>query len=147
MLVAANEDKLKLVDELLNQNKSLPYQSNVKNPFTFADWASRNKVPVDLSKSSDYDMTGFYNAQQEGNPSAKSGVSPIDNRIHFSDAFKTPAHETFSNESIYATAGAPHWEGNSQKTPEGVLSAIELPGGQLLLTDALKRRAAALGQK
>ena len=136
-----NQNYNSLLQQLMMQNKSLPYQTNL-NPIQqmqFAKWAAENNIPVDLSKKSDYDMPGFFKANQAGNPDATSGISNVDNKLHFTDKFKTPLHETVSNESQYAPEGAPHWEGNSQYTPEGNLSAMELPGGDLLKIKALQK--------
>lgn len=118
-------DKFTILRRLLNQNSSYPYQTNL-NPeeaFGFANWVAKNQVPVDLSQTSDYDMTGFYK-----DPNTQSSVSPIDNKLHFSDKYKTPYHETFSNESIYSEPNDPHWENSLLKDNNGV-QAIELPSG------------------
>jgi hypothetical protein len=124
--------KEEILDALASQDRSLPFQTNLSEPEQagFADWAAKNKVPVDLSKGSDYDMPGFYKAMQKG--SASSGVSPIDNQVHFTDQFKTPTHETFSNESQYSSGNDPHWEDNAQRDALGELAALELPGGEIL---------------
>lgn len=115
--------------QLLQQNASLPYQTNLspQQQAQFALWAAQNNVPVDLSKASDYDMTGFYQAMQQGQ--AASAVSPVDNRMHYTDTFKTPLHETLSAESKYAPPGAPSWQGNMLVNPNGTPNAIELPSG------------------
>ena len=57
-----------------------------------------------------YDYRGFFK---------KNGPVPIGEGQHFTDEFKTPYHETFSNESQYAqpgTPGAPYagsWQGET----------------------------------
>lgn len=131
------DKKNKLLDELQGQNASLPFQTNLTLPeqLGFAKWAESNQVPVDLSVQSDYDMPGFYKALQAGK--ASSGVSPLDNRVHYTDQFKTPQHQTFSKESQYAPEDAPHWEGNALRSPSGDLQALELPN-DLILNAKLK---------
>jgi len=47
----------------------------------------------------DYDMRGWWLAN-------KGVIAP---QGHFPDTFKTPYHQTFSNESQYATPDAPKW--------------------------------------
>lgn len=135
-------DKYQILNRLLNQNKSLPYQTNLNTPeqFAFADWASSNKVPVNLGKNSDYDMQGFYKAMQANDPNAQTAISDKDNSLHFNDKFKTPMHETFSNESIYATPSAPHWDGNALKNPDNSVKALEIPNEVLKIEDLLKKR-------
>lgn len=81
----------------------------------FWSWAKENKVPFDRNdpkSMQDYDMRGFWKGLMEGDPHATSGVDPFDGRMHFSDYWKTPTHETFSNESKYAMQDAPHWKEN-----------------------------------
>lgn len=77
----------------------------------FQKWLITNKVPFDPSQSvQDYDMRGFFSALLKGDPRAKNAIDPYDHRLHFPDVWKTPYHETFSNESIYAGKGAPSWD-------------------------------------
>ena len=59
-------------------------------------------------------MRGFWKAAQQGNPIAQTAVSPFDGRVHFPDVWKTPYHQSFSNESMYATPNAPHWVGDDE---------------------------------
>lgn len=73
----------------------------------FQDWVKHNNIPFDPSPNADYDMRGFWKAQQSGDPTAKRAAN-----LHFPDTWKTPYHKTFSNESIYSKPDAPHWEGN-----------------------------------
>lgn len=76
----------------------------------FQSWLKTNNVPFNPeAKVQDYDMKGFYSALQGKDPRAVSAVDPYDNRIHFPDVWKTPYHETFSNESMYAKPTAPRW--------------------------------------
>ena len=69
----------------------------------FTAWVRQNNVPYDPSPKADYDMPGFWLALKNGDPRAKSAISPDDNRMHFPDTWKTPYHQTFSNESQYST--------------------------------------------
>lgn len=81
----------------------------------FQDWVKTNKVPFDPSPTSDYDMRGYWKdvASQGDN---LSGKNPVDGRLHFSDSYKTPYHESFSDESSYSTPSNPfHWEGETLK--------------------------------
>lgn len=127
--------KLMVLNRLMNQNRSLPYQTNLtpEESFRFADWAASNNVPVDLSPKSDYDMSGYFKSLS-GSPNPGSSISEIDNKPHFTDKFKTPFHQTFSNESQYSTGNDPHWEGNSLRDENGELKALELPTGILKTT-------------
>lgn len=47
----------------------------------------------------------------------KQGLTPDPKTKHWGDAGKKPNHPTFSNESIYADANAPHWEGDNLVSP------------------------------
>jgi hypothetical protein len=78
----------------------------------FQAWVRQNNVPFDPSPNADYDMRGFFLGLQNGDPHAKTAVNQYDNRLHFTDYYKTPYHETFSNESRYATGAAPRWVGS-----------------------------------
>ena len=70
-------------------------------------------------------MRGFYKALQNGDEMAKTAVDPHDKQIHFPDYWKTPYHETFSNESQWATKGAPSWNDQDQ---------LVLPNGTILFS-------------
>lgn len=71
----------------------------------FTDWASQNAQrigPMDVVNNpySDYDYRGWFQANQGKKAPAE----------HFVDTFKTPYHESFSNESKYADPKkAPRW--------------------------------------
>lgn len=81
----------------------------------FQAWVEQNKVPFDSAqKVQDYDMRGFYQALQNKDPKAVSGIDPNDQQIHYPDYWKTPYHESFSNESQWATEGAPKWNDKDQ---------------------------------
>lgn len=81
----------------------LPAEDETK----FQSWVKENKVPWQDHPQSDYDMRGYWQAQQSGDPEAKQAENK-----HFPDTYKTPYHKSFSNESKYATDAAPKWKGN-----------------------------------
>lgn len=102
----------------------------------FRKWVTANKVPFDLNSQSpqDYDMRGYWQAattpgawqalQDQGkiDPTMQPGtkVDPNDGKPHYPDYWKTPYHETFSNESEYATPDAPRWNDKDQLVaPDG----------------------------
>jgi hypothetical protein len=92
--------------------KSGPYMSKLSpdDERLFRGWLSIVKVPgfdPDVAMN-DYDLRGFWRAWRRGDPLATSAVGP-DGHIHYPDIWKTPYHETFSNESRYATRKAPKW--------------------------------------
>lgn len=78
----------------------------------FQFWVQNNKVPFEDSPTSDYDMRGYWKAMLGGDPNAKQQLNQSDGLMHFPDTYKTPYHDTFSNESMYATPDAPRWTGN-----------------------------------
>jgi len=86
----------------------------------FNKWLEQNNVnynPAD--KYPDYDMRGYYQSLQQGK-AEQPGVNPVDQQLHYPDTFKTPYHESFSNESKWATEGAPSWQGEKLVSPAGV---------------------------
>ena len=100
---------------------------NVAEP-GFRQWVTKNKVPFDPNAQgpSDYDMRGFYHGamtgfptDSEGNPKAQQSVNPNDKRMHYSDYWKTPYHETFSDESQWAASTAPKWNQKDQLISPG----------------------------
>jgi hypothetical protein len=80
----------------------------------FKQWAHRNNVPFDPSPQADYDMRGFWRALMNKDPRATSGMNPNDNAMHYPDYWKTPYHESFSNESKWNTTGEPGWNDQDQ---------------------------------
>jgi len=86
-----------------------PYVTQLKpnDEAKFQGWVKQNKIPWQDDPKSDYDMRGFYQAQQQGDPDAKRASN-----LHFPDTYKTPYHRSFSNESKYALPIAPKWNGN-----------------------------------
>lgn len=91
----------------------------------FRGWLKSNKVPFDADSKGpqDYDMRGFYKGLQAGDPQAKSAVDPNDHQLHYPDYWKTPYHQTFSNESQWADpAKAPKWNDQDQLVaPDGTV--------------------------
>lgn len=76
----------------------------------FQNWVKQNKIPWQDSPTADYDMRGFWKAMTSGDPEAQRNAQTG----HFPDTYKTPYHDSFSNESKYATKDAPIWRGNNQ---------------------------------
>lgn len=121
-MAALSFDDLDAPSDDLEQNyaRNAPYmRSGASNFFTtlppdqerlFRAWVGTNKVPFDpQAKVADYDMRGFWQALRGDDPRAKSAVDPNDKRLHYPDYWKTPYHQTFSNESQWASPDAPHW--------------------------------------
>jgi hypothetical protein len=87
--------------------KSGEYQTplSAENEKRFNNWLSvHSKHPAiseydPQSKQMDYDLRGWW--------LNNNGIAPPQG--HFPDTYKTPYHETFSNESIYALPTAPRW--------------------------------------
>lgn len=105
------------------------YQTQL-NPATeakFREWVKANKIPFNPdAKVSDYDMRGFWVALQLQNPLATSAIDPNDKNLHYPDYWKTPYHETFSNQSQWALPGAPSWN---------KLDQLVLPSGAVVYDD------------
>lgn len=96
----------------------------------FQQWVKQNNVPFDPSPTADYDMRGFYQGLMSGNPNAQTGVNQNDGKLHFSDYWKTPYHQSFSNESQWAVKGkAPKWNDKDQ---------LVLPSGQVVFDERAK---------
>lgn len=72
----------------------------------FLDWARRSRAPI----TDDYDMRGFW---KSGN---KTVINPNDGLPHYNDTYKTPLHESFSGESVYANpkSSPPMWNDQDQ---------------------------------
>lgn len=101
---------------------------NPLDEMAYRQWVQQNNVPTnpDATGPQDYDMRGFYQGLQQQNPKAQSAIDPNDTRLHFPDFWKTPTHETFSNESQWAPATAPAWQ------PDDKLVA---PNGRVVFDD------------
>lgn len=80
----------------------------------FQGWVKENKIPWTDDPKADYDMRGFFKGILEGDPDAKVGVGELDGKPHFSDKWKTPFHQSFSNGSQYASSDAPAWNDRNQ---------------------------------
>jgi hypothetical protein len=93
----------------------------------FRGWVKKNNVPFDPNAgTTDYDMRGFWQGLMQGHPMAKSAVDPNDSRLHYPDYWKTPLHETFSQESQWAGPTAPQWNPKDQ---------LIAPSGRILFDD------------
>jgi GGDEF domain-containing protein len=110
-----------IFDKITVQN---PYRTNLPpdQETAFQGWVKQNRIPWQDTSTADYDMRGFYKASQAGDPLARPAANG-----HFPDTYKTPYHKTFSNESIYATPDAPHWEGARLINKSGRVIADETP--------------------
>lgn len=73
----------------------------------FQTWAQTNRAPI----TDDYDMRAFWLHGAHG-----SAINPNDRQLHYPDTYKTPLHESFSGESIYANpvARPPRWNDRGQ---------------------------------
>lgn len=93
----------------------------------FRQWIAQNSVDFDPDQAQpDYDMRGFWQALQQGDPEAKSAIDANDKKRHWPDYWKTPYDATFSAQSQWAIQGkAPEWEGDR----------LTLPGGHVLYDD------------
>jgi hypothetical protein len=100
-----------------------PYQTplSTNDETAFQAWAKQNKAPI----TDDYDMRGFWQALQAGDPRASTAINQSDQQLHFPDTWKTPLHKTFSNESIYAAGGEPRWIGDVLVAQDGTVVADE----------------------
>jgi hypothetical protein len=110
----------------------LPQDYNTKLPladeFQFRNWLAQNNVPFNPDAArSDYDMRGFYQAAQQGQPNVTTQINPVDNLLHYPDRFKTPLHESFSAQSQWAAPGAPNWINNETQ--------LATPGGRIVFTE------------
>jgi len=96
----------------------------------FQDWVKNYKVPFDPNDTRpDYDMRGYYKDFKADPEATKTMINPNDGKPHFTDYHKTPYHETFSNESKYATKKAPAWnEADQLVTPDGLVIYAEKGG-------------------
>lgn len=93
----------------------------------FQMWAQANNVPI----TDDYDMRGFWLHRGEGGTG--TAVNPNDHQLHYPDTYKTPLHESFSGESIYADPAThpPVWNNRDQ---------LVTPDGRVLFDERRQRR-------
>ncbi len=91
-------------------------------------YAKLNKAWRTNYPDSDYDERGQWKAMKQGvDPGGNWTSSPLlqlsgDGTMHGSDVWKTPFHNTLSNESKYAPPGAPAWNDKSQLQTQGSLA-------------------------
>lgn len=132
-LRALGPEPMAFVHEMLSPEEGVDIEPSYHTPLSpeneqkFLRWVKDTGVPFDNSGESDYDMRGFWRALQQGDPDAQTAVSAFDGKLHFPDTYKTPYHRTFSNESIYASPDAPHWEGDKLIDKNGKVIADETP--------------------
>lgn len=96
----------------------------------FQKWAKQNPKAVEgelNNPKADYDVRAHWLAGQRGEPEGKLELNKWDGKLHGNDKFKTPYNGTFSNESMFATPDAPHWEGDRLIDKHGRLVADETP--------------------
>lgn len=80
----------------------------------FRNWVQTVGAPFAPDEPvTDYDMRGYWKAKDAGGPSG-TAVNPCDGQLHFPDTYKTPYHQSFSAESVYAAPGAPDWVNDHQ---------------------------------
>lgn len=108
-------------DRFFSQNKqwALPSSSYVTSlspdqEEQFKKWVSDAGIPFDPSPQSDYDMRGFWADLVGGGGRAPKDFKKSDGSFSFPDYFTTPYSQTFSNESRWATPGAPTWNEKDQ---------------------------------
>jgi hypothetical protein len=97
-----------LQNDLSQYAKPGPYTTHLDpmQEMNFRSWVLKNDVPFDFNQHpmlNDYDMRGFW----KDNPNHVH-----EEGSHFPDTYKTPLHQSFSNESKYALPTAPSWQGN-----------------------------------
>lgn len=129
------------LDSIQAQNTTPPFKPatsfntslNPLQELMFRGWLQQNNVPFNPNASgpTDYDMRGYYQGLQNGNPMARpSSVNPNDNLPHFPDYYKTPLHQSFSSESQWAGPNTPQWVNDSQLAgPNGRVVYDEKPSG------------------
>lgn len=79
----------------------------------FLLWADKNQAPI----TDDYDMRGYW---KSGAPNTV--INQNDGLPHYPDTWKTPLHESFSGESVYANhrVKLPAWNNRDQLiSPDG----------------------------
>lgn len=81
----------------------------------FQHWAKATHAPI----TADYDMRGYWKAGAPG-----TSINQNDGLPHYTDTFKTPLHQSFSGESIYADPRSkpPAWNEKDQLVaPDGTV--------------------------
>lgn len=95
--------ELYLRPQVTRDQVQIPTPTAAESP-AFQQWLAKNAVHEPFHPDQHYDYVGAYRAG-EGRQAGSDG--------HFTDRFKLPGHEKFSNESQYAKgkfANAPHWD-------------------------------------
>lgn len=99
-----------------------PYQTQLSSQeeTQFRQWLQQHSDQPPIANfnpndpKADYDMRGYWKAAKAGDPRTRPSVNPSDLRMHFTDAWKTPYHRSFSAESQYSMPDAPRWKGSDQ---------------------------------
>ena len=84
----------------------------------FEGWARINHVPI----TPDYDMRAYW--LHRNDPNMQTQINPNDHHLHFPDTYKTPLHQSFSGESIFANPAShpPMWNDKDQLiAPDGTV--------------------------
>lgn len=102
MRYANSQDNSNYTTKLSNEDES-----------NFQNWVKQNNVPFDPSEKSDYDMRGYWK-DIAANGADSTSVNANDGNAHYPDTYKTPYHQSFSNESKYANENAPSWNDKDQ---------------------------------
>jgi hypothetical protein len=90
--------------------QSLLTRLNPQQEAAFEAWATTNHAPI----TPDYDMRGYW--LHRNDPNMGTAVNPNDHLLHFPDTYKTPLHQSFSGESIFANPAShpPMWNDRDQ---------------------------------
>lgn len=97
----------------------------------FRSWVQNNGVPFNVdAPASDYDMRGFYSALMRSDPRAMTAINQNDGQMHYPDYWKTPLHQSFSNESQWAVPMAPRWNDQDQ---------LVAPSGRIMFDERAPR--------
>lgn len=93
-----------------------PYQTQLDpvQEMKFREWVAATHAPFDPSQpDQDYDMRGYW-ADIASKGQSETAINLNDNQTHYPDTYKTPMHQSFSNESKYALPSAPRWINDHQ---------------------------------
>ena len=122
-------------DKLMQSLYTTQLSSDEENQFQ--DWVQRNNVKDLNELDSKYDYRGFW----KQNPDFTRAPGQ-----HLTDPFKMPGHETFSNESKYATPSdfGGRWFDDiyapQMATSRQGVNPVQLGNSVRWLTDQLKQR-------
>ncbi len=132
----------KSLNLLLGQLPS-PYRTKLgmSEDIQYQAWRAANDVPDENTGfSSEYDMPGFYQEQNQdgivqrllGAMGSGSATEMKSDGLHYPDTYKTPFHPTTSNESKYKLPGMNReWMPNKS----GGWDLIDLDTGAIIKTD------------